>query len=169
MCCFTDFNSVSNHLAYRIILVYTQHSCPSYSTVTGYQLTRVSPYNLWCLENIQYHTYEPAQEIMALFVLHKLILQTRMRKHPMGLNVWILVGPFVYFHTPRVRTAKALARLHKCDMYHNLMSWLISWFHILGRKTLFLSSRTKFVNWHCYSVRLFLQFWIVQTVSSVHV
>ena len=57
---------------------------------------------------------EPAHEIMALFVLHKLILQTRMRSHPVGLDVWFLVGPFVYFHTLLVRTAKALARLRRC-------------------------------------------------------
>ena len=30
---------------------------------------------------------EPVHEIMALFVLHKLILQTRMRSHPVGLDV----------------------------------------------------------------------------------
>ena len=39
------------------------------------------------------------------------ILQTRMRSHPVWLD---LVGPFVYFHTSFVRTAKALARLRKC-------------------------------------------------------
>ena len=56
-----------------------------------------------------------------------------MRSHPVGLDVWFCVGPFVYFHTSCVRTAKALhprslawafaGRL--CDKYHNLMSWLI--------------------------------------------
>ena len=79
---------------------------------------------------------EPSHEIMALSVLRKLILQTRMRNHPVALDVWCLVRPFVYFHTSCVRTAKALARLrridwafagHLCDKYHNLMSWLISW------------------------------------------
>ena len=30
---------------------------------------------------------EPAHEIMALFVIRKLILQTRMRSHPVGLDV----------------------------------------------------------------------------------
>ena len=30
---------------------------------------------------------------MVLFVLRKLILQTRMRSHPVGLDVWVLVGP----------------------------------------------------------------------------
>ena len=36
---------------------------------------------------------EPDHEIMALFVLCKLILQTRMCSHPVGLDVWYLVGP----------------------------------------------------------------------------
>ena len=54
---------------------------------------------------------EPVHEIMVLFVLRKLVLQTRMRSHPVGLEVWFMVGPFVYFHTAYVRTAKALARL----------------------------------------------------------
>ena len=30
--------------------------------------------------------FQPAHEIMALFVLCKLILQTRMRRHPVGLD-----------------------------------------------------------------------------------
>ena len=53
---------------------------------------------------------EPAHEIMALFVLRKLILQTRMCSHPVGPDIWCLVGPFGYFHTSCVQTAKALAR-----------------------------------------------------------
>ena len=51
---------------------------------------------------------------MLLFILGKLILQTHMCSHPVGLDVWFLVGPFVYFHTLCVWTAKALARQHKC-------------------------------------------------------
>ena len=42
------------------------------------------------------------------------LLQTRMRSHPVGLDVWFLVGPFVCFHTSYVRRAKALARLRGC-------------------------------------------------------
>ena len=73
---------------------------------------------------------------MALFVLHKLILQTRIWSHPVGLDVWFFVGAFVYFHTSCARIAKALARLRACagspwafagrlcDKYHNLMSLL---------------------------------------------
>ena len=46
---------------------------------------------------------EPCHEIMVLFVLSKLILQTHMRSHPVGLNV--------YFHASCVRTTEALMRL----------------------------------------------------------
>ena len=38
----------------------------------------------------------------------------RMRSHPVGLDVCILVGPFVYFPTLCVQTAKALASLRGC-------------------------------------------------------
>ena len=90
----------------------------------------------WLLKS----TFESYHEIMALFVLCKLILQTRMHSHPVGLDVWFLVGPFFYFHSSWERTVKTLARLRRCagssesslvayvitDKYHNLMSWLIS-------------------------------------------
>ena len=46
--------------------------------------------------------------------LRKLILQTRMRSHPEGLDVRFSFGPFVYFHTSCVLTVKALARLRGC-------------------------------------------------------
>ena len=62
-------------------------------------------------DHVQQCSIELFHEIMVLFVLRKFILQTRMRSHPMGLDVWFLVGHFVYFHTLCVRTAKALARL----------------------------------------------------------
>ena len=48
---------------------------------------------------------------MALFSLRNLFLQTR---HPVGLDVGFLVGPFVYFHTSCVRTAMVLVRLRGC-------------------------------------------------------
>ena len=70
---------------------------------------------------------------MVLFVLHKLILQTRMRTHPVGLDVWFLFGPFVYFHTSCVRTAMALARLCGCtgspepSLVAYVISTIISW------------------------------------------
>ena len=63
-----------------------------------------------------YHTHliAPAHEILALFVLCKFILQTRMCSHPVGIDIRFLVGPFVYFHISCVQTAKALARLRGC-------------------------------------------------------
>ena len=101
---------------------------------------------------------EPADEIMGLFVLRKLILQTHMRSHPVGLDVRFLVGPFIYFHTPCVRTAKALARLRRCAgwpeaslvayviKYHNFMSWLKSDF-VCTIKSLSPKSGLKFFTY----------------------
>ena len=68
----------------------------------------------WEIFNSLQVIYEPTHEILALFVLRKFILQIRMRSHPVGLDVWFLVWPFVYFHSSCVRTAKALARLRRC-------------------------------------------------------
>ena len=56
---------------------------------------------------------EPSHEIMVLFVLCKLILQTCMCSHPVGLHVWFLLH-LIYFHTSCVRAAMALVRLRKC-------------------------------------------------------
>ena len=66
-----------------------------------------------------------------LYALRKLILQTPIRSHPVGRDVWFLVEPFVYFHTSCMRTAKALAKIAQmrrlawasdgplCDKCHN--------------------------------------------------
>ena len=67
---------------------------------------------------------EPSHEIMVLFVLRKLILQMRMRSHPVGPDVWFLVGPFVYCHTSCVWTAKALVKAH---LVAYVISTTISW------------------------------------------
>ena len=70
---------------------------------------------------------------MVLFILRKLILQTRMGSHPVGLDVWFLVGPVVYFHTSFVRTAKALVRLGGCagspepSLVACVINTIISW------------------------------------------
>ena len=61
--------------------------------------------------------FEPSHEIMAFFVLLKLILQTCVCSHPVGLDVWFLAGPFVYLHTSCVRTAKGLVRLHRAASF----------------------------------------------------
>ena len=42
-----------------------------------------------------FYLFEPYHEIMILFVLRKLVLQTQMRSHPVGLDVWFLVWAFV--------------------------------------------------------------------------
>ena len=67
--------------------------------------------------------------IMVLFVLRKLILQTRMRSHQAGLDVWFLVGLFDYFHTSFVRTARALVRLRgpELSLVPYVISTIISW------------------------------------------
>ena len=70
---------------------------------------------------------------MVLFVFRKLILQSCMRSHPVRLDVWFLVGPFVYFHTSCVWTAKALVRLAGCtglpepSLVAYVISTIISW------------------------------------------
>ena len=82
--------------------------------------------------------FEPSHEIMALFILRKLILQTHMSSHPVGLDVRCLVRPFVYFHisctnsegsgkTARMRRLAWAFAGRLFDKYHNLMNWLI-WF-----------------------------------------
>ena len=77
--------------------------------------------------------YEPSHEIIALFILCKLMLQTRMRSHPVGLDVWFLVGRLVYFHTSCVPTGKALVRLCGCagssepSLVAYVISTIISW------------------------------------------
>ena len=95
--------------------------------------------------------YEPAHEIVTRFVLRKLILQTRMRSYAGGLDVWCLVGPFVYFHTVCVRTAKALARLRGCagspepSLVAYVISTIISWavsFYKKAKRFLILAKTT---------------------------
>ena len=73
--------------------------------------------------------FEPTHEIMALIALRKLSLQTRMCRNPLGLHVWYLVRPFVYFHTLCVRTAKALIRAVSPEplLFAYAISTIISW------------------------------------------
>ena len=70
--------------------------------------------------------------------------------HPEGLDVWFLVGPFVYFHTSCVLTVKALGRLRRCTCspepslvaYVTIISWADSYvicFHGLFDKTLHIT------------------------------
>ena len=71
---------------------------------------------------------------MALIALRKLNLQTCMRSNPLGLHVWYLVRPSVYFHTFFIlRTAKAMARLCRCavspepSLFAYAISTIILW------------------------------------------
>ena len=70
---------------------------------------------------------------MVLFILRKFMFQTRICSHPVGLDVWFLVGPFVGFHTPCVRTAKVLTRRRGCTgspvplLVAYVISTIISW------------------------------------------
>ena len=93
---------------------------------------------------------EPAHEILALFVLRKLILQTPMRSHPVGLNVWFFgrtLRLLPYFMCANSEGSGETARMRRlgwafagrlCDKYYNLMSWLISLFRRRLRDHLFL-------------------------------
>ena len=89
--------------------------------------------SMFCFVIIFFISFEPSHEIMVLFILHELILQTLMRSHPVGLDVWFLVEPFVYFHTSCVWTAMALARLRRCAgspeplLVAYVISTIISW------------------------------------------
>ena len=85
-----------------------------------------------------------SREILAHFVLRKLIFQTRMRIHPVGLDVWLfgrtlLLLPF--FIRANGEGSGETVRMHRlpwafagrlCDKYHNLMNWIIClalWWH----------------------------------------
>ena len=98
---------------------------------------------------------EPAHEIMALFVLRKLILQTRMPSHPVGLDVWFFVKPFVYFHTSCVWTVKALARLRECTGLSEplLVAYVISTIisragSIIDWTNVQFNDMTKYMHYH---------------------
>ena len=98
-------------------------------------------------------------EIMVLFVLRKIILQTRMRSHPVELDVWVLVGPFVYFHTSCVRTAKALARPRGCadspepSLAVNVISTIISW---AGSNDEIINENIKLIlsEWYKFEIKM---------------
>ena len=85
---------------------------------------------------LHWSTIETSHEIMALFVLHKLILQTRMHSHPNGARCLIFgrtLRLLPYFmcknsggsgETERMRRLARAFAGRLCDKYHNLMSWL---------------------------------------------
>ena len=57
-----------------------------------------------------------------------------MRSHPVGLDVWFLVGPFIYFHSSCVRTAKALVRLRRCagSLEPSLVTYEVSTIYLMS-------------------------------------
>ena len=73
---------------------------------------------------------------MARFVLRKLILQTHMHSHPVGIDVWFLVRPYrllPYFMCANSEGSSKTVRMRRlawafagrlCDKYQNLLSWL---------------------------------------------
>ena len=109
-----------------------------------------------------WHNFEPCHEIIVRFVLCKLILQTRMRSHPMRLDVWFLVGSFVYFCTSSVRTAKALARLGGCtgspepSLVTCVISTIISWAGSFQTGNLIQMSRISHASIKIFSLKYIL-------------
>ena len=99
----------------------------------------------------------------------KVILQTRMHSNLVGLDVWFLVRPFVYFHTLCMQTvwmrrlAWAFAG-HLCDEYHNLMSWLKGLRYTLkyhtyaclwhGKHSSFCGYSEQTMHWQSYSLEI---------------
>ena len=73
---------------------------------------------------------------MELFILRKLILQTRMRIHPLGLDAWFFGRTLClhpYFMCANSEGSGEIVRMRRlawaftgllCDKYYNLMSWL---------------------------------------------
>ena len=109
----------------RLAWPFAGRLCDKYHNLMSWLNYKMKASSLVCLfsrthikDNKQFQkhiaVYEPSHEIMVHFILLKFIPQTRMRSHPVLLDVWFLVGPFVYFHTSYVRTAKALVRLRGC-------------------------------------------------------
>ena len=73
----------------------------------------------------------------------------RMHSHPVRLDVWLLVAPFVYFHTSSVRTAKALVGLRgyagspEPSLVTYVISTIISWagsFYVIMTHQVYVSS-----------------------------
>ena len=112
---------------------------------------------------LQVGEIEPTHEIMALIALRKLNLQTRMRSNPLGLHVWFLVRPVVYFHTLCMRTAKAMAGLCRCavspetSLFAYAGSTIISWAGSIMSEGMFydcLHRRMILVVWWIISAML---------------
>ena len=98
---------------------------------------------------------------MVFIVLRKLILQTRMRSHPVGLDVCFFFcrthsSTFILRVCKQRRLwrdcadfARAFAG-RQCDKYHNLMSWLI-WCR--GRDVFFDCISSWSLSFHIYLIK----------------
>ena len=117
--------------------------------------------------NKSHSLFEPSHEI----VLRKLILQTRMRSHLVGLYVWFLVGPFVFFHTSCVRTAKALARLRGCagsqepSLVAYVKSTIISWDSSLRFD---VKKKSSWIKLHRVCQEIHIQLFVCSWTSFTH-
>ena len=93
--------------SYSSLLLYVQFFCMvCYALVKSIVFLYKSEVNfggnssvVYCFESGRYTTtsfekwFGPAHNIMVLFILHKRILQTRMRSHLVGLVVWFWSNP----------------------------------------------------------------------------
>ena len=110
---------------------------------------------------MQRYTNKPSHEIVVLSVLRKLILQRYMCSHPVGLDVWFLVGPFIYFHTSVCEQQRLWwdcmhARLRGCAgspepslvayVISTTISWAVSNVHVQGQKCLLNHLRSNFYD-----------------------
>ena len=147
--------NVFYHLLYsRLLPEQTKRQWSGTDTIEHHILSKTS-------NGKRTQTIKPCHEIVVLFVLHKLILQSHVRSHPVGLDVWFFVGPFVYSHTSCVRRAKALARLRGCagspesSRVAYVISTIISWagsIRCLVWKQSLLVENVIMVNfWDCFS------------------
>ena len=74
-----------------------------------------------------------------------------MHSLPVGLDVWFLIGPFIYFHTSCVQTAKALVRLRgsagssEPSLVTYVISTIISWAGIINQ--IVLNFIVQFLPW----------------------
>ena len=102
------------HSTLSLVQTFSTVSCTNIQHCLLYKQSTLSLVQTINTVENEYHprnsivTNEPRHEIMVLPVLRKPSFQTRMRSHPVGLDVCILVGPFVYFYVSCVRTMKTV-------------------------------------------------------------
>ena len=86
--------------------------------------------NLVILSFTSLYILEPYHEIVAVFVLRKLILQKRMRNHPRGAggggrgSARCLIFGRTLCLFPYLMCACLSLRWRLCNKYHNIISWL---------------------------------------------